>query len=89
MDFDYVALKWTVDHLGGAPHCYGDRIRLLNQGWEEVCRAPWEPKGLGITGGACIMRSPKDEPRMWTKAELWELMKETWVVSESTYLKEE
>lgn len=79
--YEYVALRWTVDHLGGAPHCHGDRVRLLSEGWEEYCRASWEPKGLGVVGGACIMRRPKDELRMWTEGEIVDLIRGGWARS--------
>jgi len=73
MKYEYVALTWQT-HRSGADPVFGDDMReLLDERWEEVCRASFEPSR---TGGACIMRRPKDEPRMWTEKEIRDLMQE-------------
>ena len=64
--YEYVALKcstsvWSHDRGFASAYC-----RLREQGWEEHLRAHFEK----YDGGACIMRRPKDEPRMWTEAEV-------------------
>ena len=60
MDYEYLALTWSTNR-SELDSLYGDDMReLLDERWEEVCRAPFEPRRIG---GACIMRRPKDEPR--------------------------
>lgn len=78
MHFEYVALTWQT-HRSQEDPVFGDDMReLLDEKWEEVCRAALEPSRIG---GACIMRRPKaeepseDAPRMWTEREIEEIAK--------------
>ena len=61
MNYEWVVLTRTInDRLA-------ERVeRLVRCGWQEHAHARWQ----GIYNGACIMRRPKDAPRMWTESEL-------------------
>ena len=60
MEYEYVALTWgTQDRTTDAVFMTGYH-RLCAADWEVSLDAPFE---WGQTGGACIMRRPKDEPQ--------------------------
>ena len=68
MDFEYVAVSARdVQHTAV-------KDMLIKKGWEEYVQALWY--GAKHACGVCIMRRPKDEPRMWTKKELQVVLRE-------------
>lgn len=74
MDYEYLAVtERDVQHAAV-------RSMFTKQGWEEHLRVPWSD---GRPSPVCIMRRPKDQPRMWAERELVELMKRTWLVNPS------
>ena len=62
--WEYRALVWDTYYPRDGPDYEPARTQLIADGWREFVRAP---RQAGIMGGACIMRRPKDEPRMWTE----------------------
>ena len=79
MEYEYVALTWRTAHANNDDDFRGEKARLYEKGWELERCAPWSQEGMPrrLAGGACIMRRPKDEPRMWTEGELRRFMRET------------
>ena len=67
MEYYYVALLWHANSAAEDKRYVENYEQLCDVGWEVVCQASVYPN---YTGGACIMRRPKDEPRMWTEEEL-------------------
>jgi len=64
MDYEYVALTWVGQCPEADELFASDMDTALRQGWEALDRGSF---GKRRSGGAVIMRRPKDEPRMWTE----------------------
>ena len=60
MGWEYRAVEWTWHDADYDEVFLGHRTKLIAEGWQEHIRAHWRPS---LTGGACIMRRPKDEPK--------------------------
>ena len=60
MGWEYRAVEWTSHDPDYDEVFLGRRTKLIAEGWQEHIRAHWRPS---LTGGACIMRRPKDEPQ--------------------------
>lgn len=72
MEYEYVALTWGTYNSEVDEEYVKAYDRLTGEGWETVQWATFE---LSHKGGACIMRRPKDEPRLWTKKEIEKIAK--------------
>lgn len=72
MDYEYVAVSWRTANAANDDEFVRGKAQLLAQGWKVVRCAPWSRELMPrlLTGGACIMRKPKDEPRKWTRTQI-------------------
>ena len=59
MGWKYRAVEWRSHDPDYDEVFMSHRAKLIAEGWEEHLRASWRPS---LTGGALIMRRPKDEP---------------------------
>lgn len=75
MHFEYVAVSWRTANAANDDEFVREKASLLAKGWIIERCAPWSRENMPrrLTGGACIMRRPKDEPRMWTEGEIYEI----------------
>lgn len=73
MGWEYRAVEWTSHDPDYDKVFLGHRTKLIAEGWEEHLRASWRPS---LTGGACIMRRPKDEPPRFHRDRHGELVRE-------------
>lgn len=75
MPLEYVALSWRTANAANDEEFEREKARLMSEGWSVDRCAPWSQEAMPkrLTGGACIMRRPKDEPRMWTTGEIEEV----------------
>ena len=71
--YEYVALSWRTLAWCDDKRFVPSYAQLREEGWEEYIRAYFH----NDIGGACIMRRPKDEPRMWMKGEIQEIARNT------------
>ena len=70
--YEYVAVSWRTANAANDDEFVREKVSLLAKGWIIERCAPWSREDMPrkLTGGACIMRRPKDEPRKWTEGEI-------------------
>lgn len=81
MEYEFVALSWRTRNFLDDADYEREKVNLKGKGWEVHQIVAWaqEGKPRRLAGGVCIMRRPKDEPRMWTKAEIRALFQAEWI----------